>query len=104
MSREKEIVLEVLQKIEQNMELFYQQKNMEALGEFQQVLVLMMNMVDAVFAYRDTHEGFELDEEKIKAALTEAMSALENNDYVLLADVIQYDFVEYMQELTEIME
>lgn len=104
MSQEKKMVLEIIGKIEQNMELFYQQKNMEALDEFQQVLVMMMNMVDAVFAYRDTHEEFEVDEEKIKDTLTEAMSALESKDYVMLADVIQYDFVEYVQELAETME
>ncbi len=104
MSQEKKFVLEVLHKIEQNMELFYQQKDAQALGEFQQILGMIMNMVEALFSYRDANDGFDLDEEKIKDALTEAMTALESKDYVLLADVIQYEFVEYVQELTEMME
>lgn len=104
MSQEKELVGKTLEQIEQNMELFYQQKTSEALGEFQQVLTELIKMVDTLFEYCDNHDGFSLDEEKVKNALTEAMNALEEGDLILLADVIQYEFVEYVKELLNMME
>ncbi|MBO5483689.1 MAG: hypothetical protein J5979_00585 [Lachnospiraceae bacterium] len=104
MGQEKELVGKTLEQIEQNMELFYQQKTSEALGEFQQVLTELIKMVDILFEYRDNHDGFSLDEEKMKNALTEAMNALEEGDLILLADVIQYEFVEYVKELLNMME
>lgn len=104
MSQERELVGKTLEQIEQNMELFYQQKTSEALGEFQQVLTELIKMVDTLFEYRDNHDGFSLDEEKVKNALTEAMNALEEGDLILLADVIQYEFVEYVKELLNMME
>ena len=61
-------------------------------------------MVDTLFAYKEDHEGFELDEERVKTALTEALGALEERDMILLADIIQYDFVEYVEELLGGME
>lgn len=104
MSQEKELVKETLQQIGQNMELFYQQKSSEALVEFQQVLGKMVTMVDTLFAYRDAHTDFSLDEERLKNSLTDAMNAMDDGDLILLADVIQYDFVEYVQELADNME
>lgn len=104
MGQEKELVGKTLEQIEQNMELFYQQKTSEALGEFQQVLTELIKMVDILFEYRDNHDGFSLDEEKVKNALTEAMNALEEGDLILLADVIQYEIVEYVKELLNMME
>lgn len=104
MSKEKESVIEIIQQIEQNMELFYQQKDEEALKEFNLVLREIMAMVDILFAYRENHLDFSVDEDKIKSSLAEALNALESRDLVLLADVIQYDFVEYVNELVEKME
>ena len=104
MSQEKQMVTETLQQLGENMELFYQQKQAEALNMFQGMLGELLTMVDTLFAYRDSHDAFTLDEEKMKNSLTEAMNALEEGDLVLLADVIQYDFIEYVQELTEQME
>ena len=104
MTQDKKIIQEILEEIKESVELFYQQKTGEALEQFNQVLGKVMTMVDTLFAYKQTHEEFPLDEEKIKDVLTEAMTALQDKDMILLADIIQYDFVEYVEELTEHME
>lgn len=104
MSQEKTMIQDTLVEIKENVELFYQQKTGEALEQFNQVLGKVMTMVDTLFAYKQAHEEFPLEEDRIKDVLTEAMTALQDKDMILLADIIQYDFVEYVEELTEQME
>lgn len=104
MSAEKELVKKTLEEVRESVDLFYQQKTGEALQRFDVVLGKVMSIVDTLFAYRDAHDGFALDEEKVKTSLTEAMGALEERDMILLADIIQYDFVEYVEELLSGME
>lgn len=41
---------------------------------------------------------------KIFSILSNAMEALESDDKVLLADILQYDFIEYIESLVEKME
>ena len=104
MSAEKELVEKTLEEVKESVDLFYQQKIGEALQQFDVVLGKVMTMVDTLFAYKESHEEFALDEDKVKSALTEALSALEEKDMILLADIIQYDFVEYVEEVLVDME
>lgn len=104
MSAEKELVENTLGEVRESVDLFYQQKTGEALQQFDVVLGKVMTMVDTLFAYKESHEEFPLDEEKVKSALTEALGALEEKDMILLADIIQYDFMEYVEELLDGME
>lgn len=64
----------------------------------------MMTAIDTLFTFRAEHEGFVFDEVKITNTLKEAMEALQNMDMVLLADILQYDYLEYMQEVLGNME
>ena len=64
----------------------------------------MITAIDVLFTYRAEHEGFNLDEERLTRILKDAMGALQNRDTVLLADILQYDYLEYMNELLENME
>ena len=104
MSRQKEIIESTIEDIKDTVDLFYQQKDAEALKKFEVVIGGMMNSMDALVEYRNDNESFEFDEQRISNTLTEAMNALQDGDLVLLADILQYDFLEYMQELTENME
>lgn len=104
MGKQKEAVEDSIKKVEEVIELFYQQKLQEALNKFETVLEEMMTSIDALFTYKAEHEEFKLDEAKITNILKEAMGALENGDMVLLADMLQYDYLEYMQELVNNME
>ena len=104
MSRQKEIIESTLEDIKDTVDLFYQQKDAEALKKFEIVIGGMMNSMDALVEYRNDNESFEFDEQRISNTLTEAMNALQDGDLVLLADILQYDFLEYMQELKDNME
>ena len=104
MSRQKEIIESTIEDIKDTVDLFYQQKDAEALKKFEIVIGGMMNSMDALVEYRNENESFEFDEQRISNTLTEAMNALQDGDLVLLADILQYDFLEYMQELKDNME
>lgn len=104
MSQQKDIVKKSVTEIEEVVELFYQQKLQEALDKFQVVISGMMTAIDTLFTYKAENEGFEIDEIKITNTLKDAMKALEDRDMVLLADILQYDYLEYMNELLENME
>lgn len=104
MSQQKDIVIKSVKEIEEVVELFYQQKLQEALAKFEGVIGGMMTVIDTLFTFRAEHEGFVFDEAKITNTLKDAMGALEDRDMVLLADILQYDYLEYMNELLENME
>lgn len=104
MNQQKDIVAKSVTEIEEVVELFYQQKLQEALDKFQIVIGSIMIAIDALFTFKAEHEGFAFDEVKITNTLKDAMNALEDKDMVLLADILQYDYLEYMNELLENME
>lgn len=99
MSQQKELVKKSIKDVEEVIELFYQQKLQEALNKFESVLGEMMTAIDALFTYKSENKGFQFDEIKLTNTLKDAMGALEEGDMVLLADILQYDYLEYMQEL-----
>ncbi len=104
MGKQKDIVSKSVKEIEEVVELFYQQKLQEALIKFEGVIGSIMTSIDTLFIYKSEHEEFELDEVKITNILKDAMKALEDGDMVLLADILQYDYLEYMQEILDNME
>lgn len=104
MNQKKELVVNTIERIKETVDLFYQQKQKTALNELNTVLVDITASIDVLFEYKAAHTEFALDEAKITESLKEAMEALQNMDTVLLADILQYDFVEYMEELVQNME
>lgn len=99
MGQEKKIVEDTIQVIRETTELFYQQKVNEAYKKMQDTLTSILQTVDTLHEYKCADEGFSLNEERVAASLTEAMNAMEAGDTVLLADILEYDFIEYLQEL-----
>ena len=104
MTNQKEIIVKTIDDIKEIIDLFYQQKDGVALKKFEVVIGGMMSSMDALVSYKNENNGFNFDESKIMNTLTEAMNALQDGDLVLLADILQYDFLEYMQELSDQME
>ncbi len=103
MNQQKELIKKSVKDVEEVIELFYQQKLEEALNKFEFVLGGMMTAIDTLFTYKTENDGFYLDETKLINTLKDAMRALEDGDMVLLADILQYDYLEYMQELLDNM-
>lgn len=104
MSEEKQKVVSTTDEIQEVIELFYEQNDKEAFEKFNFAIGNIMSMVDILHDYKNTNMDFEFDEIKVCNILKEAMDALQSDDKVLLADILQYDFVEYMNDLAEQMD
>ena len=104
MSGSKDVVMKSIEEVKGIVDLFYQQKEKEALDQFTIGLSNMMTSIDALFTYRREHDDFVLDEAQLTNILKDAMNALQDGDMVLLADILQYDYLEYMEELVGNME
>ena len=99
MINEKEDIQVILEKIKEGGELFYQQRIVEALAGYEEMLGMMLSIVDYLFTYHKENPEFPLDEEKIQEMFGEILSAMEEKDYTLMADIITYEFAEYVEEI-----
>ena len=99
MGQERQQIGSVIEELQDTLELFYQQKEKEALDSFGALIDRLMEAMNTLFSYKKEHEDFEVDERKLTTSLKDALAAMEEKDYILLADILQYDFLEYMQEL-----
>lgn len=104
MSEEKQKVVNTTDEIQEVIELFYEQNDKEAFEKFNLAIGNIMSMVDILHNYKNINTDLEFDEIKVCNILKEAMDALQSDDKVLLADILQYDFVEYMNDLAEQMD
>lgn len=104
MSEEKQKVVNTTDEIQEVIELLYEQNDKEAFEKFNLAIGNIMSMVDILHNYKNINTDFEFDEIKVCNILKEAMDALQSDDKVLLADILQYDFVEYMNDLAEQMD
>lgn len=101
MSQIRKNIRDVIDIIQSTTELFYQQKTAEGYAAMDQTIGAIGQVVESLHQYKQTEEGFDFDEARVAASLTEALEAMEQKDTVLLADVLEYDFVEYLKELEE---
>ncbi len=101
MAQELQIVNDTVKMIQETTELFYQQKQEAAFQKMGNVLTQILAAVDTLHQYAEQKEDFSFDEARVASSLTEAMEAMEAGDTVLLADILQYDFAEYLQEVAE---
>lgn len=104
MSKEKAQISETINKVQEVVDLFYQQNDKDALEKFAVTIEDMAKAIDNLAAYKAENAQFEMDEVKIFNMLNEAMEAFQSDDKVLMADILQYDFIEYISELAENME
>lgn len=104
MSSEKEQIKNTINEVQEVVDLFYQQNDKDAFDKFLIVLEDMTKAIDNLATYKNANPGFAMDDKKIFSILSNAMEALESDDKVLLADILQYDFIEYVESLVEKME
>lgn len=104
MSSEKNILIETITSIHDNTELFYQQKKSEGYAMMQQTIGKITEIVDVLHGYKEGHPDFPYDEMQVLSSLSEIVEAMEKKDTVLLSDILEYDFVEYLQGVADAME
>ena len=104
MTEKKEQIKNTIDKVQEIVDLFYQQNDKDALEKLAVTLEDMTITIDNLMAYKTENPDFEIDEHKICSILNDAMGALQSDDKVLMADILQYDFIEYIIELVENMD
>lgn len=104
MSEKKEQIINTIDELEEIVDLFYQQKNQEAFEKMDNALKDLENSINIIAMYQKEHADLVMDENKIYNTLKDAMDALEKGDVVLLADIFQYEFIEYLSGLCSNME
>lgn len=95
----KETLKKITNEIHKISDLIYQQKLLEAFQQFSILLNELTIITDQVFALHNRGELEGFDENLYLKTLTEAMSALESRDDVLLADVLNYDLLEQIEKI-----
>lgn len=104
MSNEKDLLINTLNLIHNNTELFYQQKKSEGYAMMQQTVEKITEIVNVLHNYKEVHQELPYDEVQVLSSLSEVVEAMENKDTVLLSDILEYDFVEYLQGVADAME
>lgn len=104
MSEKKEQIINTIDELQKIVDLFYQQKNQEAFEKMDNALKDLENSINIIAMYQEEHADLVMDENKIYNTLKDAMDALEKGDVVLLADIFQYEFIEYLSGLSLNME
>ena len=59
----------------------------------------MAGLLDSLFSVKASQGKPEFDEKELVRLLTEAVNAMEAKDSVLLADILQYDFLDRMEQI-----
>lgn len=80
-------------------ELIYQQRINEGYAKLNLTLAHLSVVYDAILAYKQEHPELEIDQIHLLENLSAAMQAMTNNDAVLLADIIQYDICEQLDNI-----
>ena len=96
---DREYVKSTIECVKEVTELFYQQKKEEGLEKLNNATSMMMESIELIIKQKDN--GIEINEEKILSSLRDSMEALEKGDFVLVADILQYDFLEYIEEILD---
>lgn len=86
-----------IQEITTNVELLYQQKKPDAMEKFNVVLTDMQNIIEILLQAQ--LGAIKIDESLIQDLFYQIISAMEEKDYVLVADLILYEFIAYINEV-----
>lgn len=90
-----------IKRIDENTNLFYQNKKDVAYKELDETLRIIENSIDVILKY-DGNIGIREDiESKIVKILYDAMKALEVRDELLLSDILQYELKEILTKIKD---
>lgn len=91
----------VINDLESIVEMFYQQKVQEAYSELNTALGKIMEITEVVQNYTAQNPDKEIYMDDLLNALKETLSAMEERDVVLVADVLKYEVIEKLNDVAE---
>lgn len=89
----------VINDLESIVEMFYQQKVLEAYSELNTALGKIMEITEVVQNYTAQNPDKEIYMDDLLNALKETLSAMEERDVVLVADVLKYEVIEKLNDV-----
>lgn len=95
----KEDIEQLLIKFAEVSDLFYKQKNSEAYNTLFSVLNDIEQVINNLKNLKNDNKNQNFDESKINSTLFNAKTAMENNDNILLADIINYELREHFENV-----
>jgi KaiC/GvpD/RAD55 family RecA-like ATPase len=99
----KEQVSNNIAQINEVVEMFYQQKTQEAYVQLDKVLGDFSIVVDSLYAYQQENSEAGVDVTVLLDALKEALSAVQEKDAILVADVLKYELIEKLEEMESLL-
>lgn len=102
MSDLKDWIMSVVIIVEETATLFYQQKSQDAYTKLLQgidELTIIIGKLDEI----PIKDSLNIDKNKLLNTLKETMHALEDRDTVLIADILQYDLIDQLKEICDIL-
>lgn len=91
----------VINDLESIVEMFYQQKVQEAYSGLNTALGKIMEITEVVQNYTAQNSDKEIYMDDLLNALKETLSAMEERDVVLVADVLKYEVIEKLNDVAE---
>ena len=91
----------VINDLDSIVEMFYQQKVQEAYSELNTALGKIMEITEVVQNYTAQNSDKEINMDIFLNALKETLSAMEERDVVLVADVLKYEVIEKLNDIAE---
>lgn len=96
----KEAITMLADGIARTTELFYTQKEAEGYMSFGELLAPLSGIMDQLFLLQSTTGKPEFEQQELLRIFSEAMQAMEARDAILLADILQYDFLDKLEEIS----
>ena len=103
MNKGRNEIINTLDHIQEVTEMFYQQNNKEAFDCLLNILDEITDMIDIMSYYSKETLEFEFDDNKVYNMLKQIMEALETGDEIMMADILQYDFCDYISKCLQQM-
>lgn len=91
----------VINDLDSIVEMFYQQKVQEAYSELNTALGKIMEITEVVQNYTAQNSDKAINMDILLNALKETLSAMEERDVVLVADVLKYEVIEKLNDIAE---
>ena len=91
----------VINDLDSIVEMFYQKKVQEAYSELNTALGKIMEITEVVQNYTAQNSDKEINMDILLNALKETLSAMEERDVVLVADVLKYEVIEKLNDIAE---
>lgn len=101
MAELKKMLDDLMNEIKEVTEHFYQQKEHKAYVQLSHTMQSITTVIETLFSGVGKENAPVFSIENLTKVLSEAMNALEVRDSVLLADILQYDLMEQLEEIRE---